>query len=139
MRSFNTGRRKRRAGLRTALMASAIGLAVLGLSACGGSGSTLRTASTHSAPASGGATAEPVTTWADQAQQLCSAKHAAIQALGYVHITYGGIERVGLPAAARVLDRYLARLVGVLDLRTTAATPHPTRLGRRIGGFRAQA
>jgi hypothetical protein len=52
--------------------------------------------------------------WASGTQQLCREKRAAIASLGYVHITYGGIARVGLPAVKRSLDGYLARLLDVL-------------------------
>jgi hypothetical protein len=52
--------------------------------------------------------------WVSGTQHLCREKKAAIARLGYVDITYGGIARVGLPAVKRILDRYLARLLGVL-------------------------
>ncbi|MGO9789177.1 MAG: hypothetical protein ACLP8S_06550 [Solirubrobacteraceae bacterium] len=119
MRLFNTSKHEQTAGLRSALTACVICLTVIGLSACGGAASTRRTTSTHSTPSAlpnGGATSTAVATWADEAQQLCLAKHAALLALGYVHITYGGIERVGLPAVERLLDHYLVRLLGVLEL-----------------------
>jgi hypothetical protein len=60
----------------------------------------------HSAPT--------VATWASQTQQLCRRKRAAIAGLGVVHITNGGIKRVGLPGVKRLLDRYLGRLLVVL-------------------------
>jgi hypothetical protein len=118
MRSLNTGKHEEGTGLRSVCTAWVICLTVICVSACGGTASAPRTTASHSAPSTprrGGTTSNPAATWADETQQLCIAKHATILALGYVHITYGGIERVGLPAAKRVLDHYLVRLLGVLE------------------------
>jgi hypothetical protein len=51
--------------------------------------------------------------------------------LGSVHITYGGIARLGLPAVRRLLERYLDRLLGVLRhfaARQRALTTPPSRI-----------
>jgi hypothetical protein len=95
---------------------------LLGVAGCGGSTSHAGTTSTNRA---GSASTAPATTtssaaasdravWASRAQQLCREKGAAIARLGNIHITYGGIRRVGLPAVKRILDRYLVRLLAVL-------------------------
>jgi hypothetical protein len=82
----------------------ALALSLLG---CGGGGtSTSRTTTSTSADARA--------VWAQQTQQLCREKRAAITGLGDIHITYGGIAREGLPAVKRLLDRYLVRLLAVL-------------------------
>jgi hypothetical protein len=60
-------------------------------------------------------TSASVPAWAAEAQKLCIAKRAAIARIGYVHITYAGIARVGLPAVKRSLDRYLTSLLAVLS------------------------
>jgi hypothetical protein len=87
-----------------------VGAALLpSLCACGGSKSA-----THSASATSTAARAAPTAWAYQTQQLCQQKRVAIARLGYVHITYGGIARVGLPAVKRSLDSYLSRLLAVL-------------------------
>ena len=52
--------------------------------------------------------------WATKTQQLCREKRAAIVRLGYIHITYAGIARVGLPSVKRSLESYLGRLLAVL-------------------------
>jgi hypothetical protein len=70
--------------------------------------STSATTTTASTPSAGAAA------WAAQTQKLCIAKVAAIARLGYVHITYGGIARVGLRAVKLSLDRYLSNLLAVL-------------------------
>jgi hypothetical protein len=106
---------------------------MLGLAGCGGSSSpstpTAANPSTTSASASATAsktrttpsarkrkhTAPSVATWAFQTQQLCREKRAAIAGLGGVHITNGGIQRLGLPGVKRLLNRYLNRLVAVLN------------------------
>ena len=88
---------------------------LLGVAGCGGSASsasgsassTLTTSTTSSA-------VSDRAVWASRTQQLCLEKRAAIIRLGNIHITYGGIRRVGLPAVKRILDRYLARLLAVL-------------------------
>jgi hypothetical protein len=41
-------------------------------------------------------------------------KRAAVAQLGSIHITHGGIARVGLPAVKQSLERYLGRLEAVL-------------------------
>ena len=92
-----------------ALGAVAVCAALL-VGACGGSSS-----STSSAPSR-------TAVWSAQTQALCKEKQAAIARLGYVHITYGGIARVGLPAVKRSLDAYLGRLLAVL--RTFSARGH---------------
>jgi hypothetical protein len=84
----------------------------LSLSGCGGSGSDTTTATTPTTTASSSADARAV--WAQQTQQLCNEKRAAIANLGNINITYGGIAREGLPAVKRLLDRYLVRLLAVL-------------------------
>lgn len=55
-----------------------------------------------------------VAAWDAKTQELCREKQAAIANLGSVHITYGGIARLGLPAVKRLLTRYLDRLLAVL-------------------------
>jgi hypothetical protein len=106
---------------------------VVGASNCGGSGSAHHTASgTSSASAQHAA-------WAAKTQQLCREKQTAIAQLGYVHITYGGITRLGLPAVKRLLDRYLARLLAVQrefytrqgQVPTPAAVAAPVAIARR--------
>jgi hypothetical protein len=52
--------------------------------------------------------------WEAKTQELCREKQAAIAGLGSVHITYGGIARLGIPAVKRLLTRYLDRLLAVL-------------------------
>ena len=98
-------------------------------SGCGSSArssSVAPRAASSSAPTVAAHTGTPATTttasasnagiaaWASQTQQLCVAKRAAIEKLGYVHIIYAGIARVGLPAVRRSLDRYLTKLLAVL-------------------------
>lgn len=82
-----------------------------------------------SATGSSGTSASARATWATQTQQLCREKLAAIVRLGYIQITYAGIQRVGLPSAERLLDRYLGRLLAVLRgfyaRQETVATPPP--------------
>jgi hypothetical protein len=95
----------------------------LGLLGCGASTSTRNAAATSRASASARAA------WTAQAQRLCVEKVAAIQRLGDVHITYGGIARLGLPAVKGLLERYLARLQAVVrefhDRQLRLATPLP--------------
>jgi hypothetical protein len=81
-----------------------------GLLGCGGNTSTTNKASTRS-----DVSASAREAWAVETQQLCLEKRAMIARLGYVHITYAGIARAGLPAVKRSLDRYLARLLAVLS------------------------
>jgi hypothetical protein len=52
--------------------------------------------------------------WRAKTETLCREKVASITGLGYVHITYAGIARVGLPAVKRAFERYLDRLLAVL-------------------------
>ncbi len=52
--------------------------------------------------------------WNAKTEALCREKQEAIADLGSVHITYGGIARLGLPAVKGLLTRYLDRLVAVL-------------------------
>lgn len=85
----------------------------LALAGCGGSKSTTSTSTTTSATATS-SSANARAAWAEQTEQLCREKRAAIANLGSIHITYGGIARDGLPAVTRLLDRYLARLLTVL-------------------------
>jgi hypothetical protein len=80
--------------------------AALSLGGTGCGGSTSATDTKTSAPAAASARAA----WAARTQELCREKRAAIAGLGYVHITYAGIARVGLPAVKRALDRYLGQL-----------------------------
>jgi hypothetical protein len=98
----------------TTLALLACGALLLGLPACGGSPTT------HSSSTPSHATTASV--WASQTQQLCREKRAAIASLGYVHITYAGIARIGLPAVKGILDRYLLRLLAVL--RTFSQRQH---------------
>lgn len=53
-------------------------------------------------------------TWKTATQAICRQKRTAIANLGSVHITYGGIARLGLPAVRRLLDGYLGRLLAIL-------------------------
>ena len=76
------------------LLARVVCVALMGVAAgCGGSGASA---------------------WDAKTQELCREKQAAITNLGSVHITYGGIARLGLPAVERLLEGYLSRLLGVL-------------------------
>ena len=84
--------------------------AALSLAGTGCGGNTSETDTRASAPAAANARS----VWAARTQQLCREKRAAIAGLGYVHITYAGIARAGLPAVRRALDRYLGRLLVVL-------------------------
>lgn len=77
------------------------------LAGCGSS--STGTASTRTATAAASTTA-----WTSSVRQLCIQKRTAIASLGGVHITYGGIARVGLPAVKRSLNEYLGRLQAVL-------------------------
>jgi hypothetical protein len=80
------------------------------LAGCGGSSSSGPTSRTTSASTQQSQTAA----WRSSVTQLCLRKRAAIGQLGSIHITYGGIARVGLPAVKRSLERYLERLQAVL-------------------------
>jgi hypothetical protein len=82
---------------------------LLSLTGCGGSNAT-----THTGAGPSNASANAVATWASRTQQLCREKRAAIARLGYVHITYAGIARVGLPTVKRSLEGYLGRLMALL-------------------------
>jgi hypothetical protein len=107
-------------------------LGVLGLAGCGGSSSSPSTTSNPASTSTGtSATASKTSrtttaqkpkhaapslaAWSYETQQLCREKRAAVAGLGNVHITYAGIQRVGLPGVKRLLDHYLNRLIGVLD------------------------
>jgi hypothetical protein len=90
--------------IRRYLACVAVALSLVG---CGGGASSKSTTTTSS-------TADARAVWAQQTQQLCREKRAAIAGLGDIHITYGGIAREGLPAVKRLLDRYLVRLLAVL-------------------------
>jgi hypothetical protein len=109
---------------------------LIGIAGCGGSAATPRT------PAKPAATPSAAVAWAASTQQLCREKVAAVTALGSVHITYGGIARVGLPAVRRTLDAYLARLLAVLrefarrqqQLQTPLAAASAMRVAREVDG-----
>jgi hypothetical protein len=88
---------------RVAALCACAALSV-GLLACGSSSKSSTRASADTAR----------TAWTAQTEQLCEQKRAALAALGSVHITYGGIARVGLPAVKRMLGRYVGRLLVVL-------------------------
>ena len=96
------------------LPASVICVTLLGLAAgCGGSGGSGAGMDSNDTSTVG----HRVTgrdAWDAKTQQLCTQKKAAIASLGDVHITYGGIARLGLPAVKRLLERYLDRLLAVL-------------------------
>lgn len=105
-------RRGRSASTSVRVAAAVIAGIALMLAGCGGG----KSGSTGTRAASGARTAAVTspTVWAQRTQALCQQKRAAVAALGYVHITYGGIARVGLPAVKRSLDAYLGRLLSVL-------------------------
>jgi hypothetical protein len=122
----------RRSGPARPLIAWAAGAALLlGMAGCGGSGSSSQTSSTTSRSADRAA-------WAAKTQQLCREKRVAIAQLGYVHITYGGIARLGVAAVKHLLDRYLTRLLAVQryyyqrqgQLPTPAAVAAPMAIAR---------
>jgi hypothetical protein len=89
----------------------------------GATASTAITTTTTTATGTTGTTAgttgttagDPLTVWKTKTEQLCAQKRAAVAALGNIHITYAGIARVGLPKVKLALERYLGRLVGVLE------------------------
>jgi hypothetical protein len=97
-----------RGNRRRLILCIACAVVVFGQPGCGGSTATKSAAPTSAAPTSASAA------WASRTEQLCREKRAAITRLGYVHITYAGIARVGLPTVKQKLDLYLARLLGVL-------------------------
>lgn len=106
------------------LLVSLVCVGLLGLAGgCGGSGSN-GTSTIGNQP-------NRVSVWDAQTQALCREKQAAIANLGSVHITYGGIARLGLPAVKQLLARYLRRLLAVLRhfsaRQQQLATP-PSRL-----------
>lgn len=78
---------------------------LVSLSGCGAGPTATRSASSPSSD---------VGAWSAKTQALCREKRTAIAGLGYVHITYGGIARAGLPAVKRSLVSYLDRLLAVL-------------------------
>jgi hypothetical protein len=86
----------------TAACALALTSAPLG---CGGSSSTTSvTAPVNSAEL-----------WRNRTQQICADGQSAIKALGYVHITDGGIAQLGLPAVKHKLAEYVDRLLAILQ------------------------
>ena len=93
-----------RSARRRLILSLACAGVALGQAGCGGSTSA-------KSAATAGASAD----WGSRTEQLCREKRAAIAGLGYVHITYAGIARVGLPAVKRELELYLGRLLGVLQ------------------------
>lgn len=97
---------------------------LLGLSAgCGGNGTPNRSSDTS--PVTG------LAAWDAKTQELCREKQAAIANLGSVHITYGGIARLGLPAVKQLLARYLDRLLALLRrfaARQQQLTTPPSRV-----------
>jgi hypothetical protein len=110
------------------LVACAVAVLLLGLaSGCGGGAGngqpTGASTGTHGRAA--------IADWNSKTQELCRQKRAAIANLGSVHITYGGIARLGLPAVKRLLERYLDRLLSVLRrfaTRQRALTTPPSRV-----------
>jgi hypothetical protein len=56
--------------------------------------------------------------WRNRTQQICTDGESAIRALGYVHITYGGIAQLGLPAVKHKLDVYVGRLLAIMQTVT---------------------
>jgi hypothetical protein len=90
-----------------AVAACALALAAVALG-CGGSSSKTGTT----------ATVNTAALWRNRTQQICTDGASAVRALGYVHITYGGIAQVGLPAVKHKLDVYVGRLLAILQTAT---------------------
>lgn len=72
---------------------------------CGGSSSTTSTT----------APVNSAELWRNRTQQICADGESAIKALGFVHITYGGIAQLGVPAVKHKLDVYVDRLLAILQ------------------------
>ena len=94
-----------------ALCAALVGL----IAGCGSSGGSNAPINSHSNDTStAGHVLTGLAAWDAKTQQICREKAAAIAGLGSVHITYGGIARLGLPAVKKLLEHYLDRLLSVL-------------------------
>jgi hypothetical protein len=102
-----------------------LSFAVLG---CGSSSTSSSSSTSASTSASTSSVSDATAQWRAKVQQQCRENEAAVERLGYIHITYGGIVRIGLPAVKQKLDVYLGRLLAVMRAegqRGDQLTPPP--------------
>lgn len=99
---------------------------------CGANGRSAASVASSAGPSN-------MSVWRAATEALCRQKQTAIASLGAIHITYGGIARLGLPAVKRLLERYLTRLLAILQKFASRqrALPTPPALVSTIRAVRA--